>query len=350
MEETLRRCLEDLEERIDPAQEERLLARWRAFAERGSEEEVFDPRRGRLAPPRTEWPAIRVNEAIARPEAMLLHQYGACSRRLASGDGLLLWVRANYGTSILPLLFGAEPFVMPDETDTLPTSRPLPDRDAVRRAVERGMPGLDAGYGAPVMEMADRFARVAAEYPKIGRFVHVVHPDLQGPLDVCEVVWGSGLFEALYDDAPLVHALLDLVTRAYEAMMRRWLAVWPPGPDGVCHWGFWHRGAIMLRLDSATNLSPAMVDAFSRPYDQRLLDAFGGGALHFCGRGDHFLPSLAAMRGLTAVNLSQPELNDMERVFAATVDRGVRVLGLARSAASAASRRGRALRGLVHVL
>jgi len=41
------------------------------------------------------------------------------------------------------------------------------------------------------------------------------------------------------------------------------------------------------RIDPAMNLSPGMVSEFALPYDQRLLDAFGG-AVHFCGRGDHY--------------------------------------------------------------
>jgi hypothetical protein len=104
----------------------------------------------------------------------------------------------------------------------------------------------------------------------------------------------------------------------------------------------------MLRDDSAMNLSPAMFAEFIRPYDQRLLDHFGGGAIHYCGRGDHYLPLVAEMPGVTAINLSQPECNDMERVFEFTVDRGLNIIGLDGAAARAAVAAGRDLKGRVH--
>jgi hypothetical protein len=103
----------------------------------------------------------------------------------------------------------------------------------------------------------------------------------------------------------------------------------------------------MLRDDSAMNFSPEHFDEFIKPWDQRLLDSCGGGAVHFCGRGDHYIESLCSLRNLHAVQLSQPELNDMERVYRATVDRGIRLLDLRRETAEAAIREGRDLRGLV---
>ena len=136
-------------------------------------------------------------------------------------------------------------------------------------------------------------------------------------MDIVEVLWGSSLFIALHDRPALVHALLELVTETYIRALEAWCAIAPLRPDGNAHWGLYHRGSIMLRDDSAMNLSPAMFAEFVRSYDQRLPGHFGGGALHFCGRGDHYLPLVAEMRGVHAINLSQPECNDLARVLAA---------------------------------
>ena len=104
----------------------------------------------------------------------------------------------------------------------------------------------------------------------------------------------------------------------------------------------------MLRDDSAMNLSPAMFDEFVRPYDQRLLDEFGGGAIHFCGKGDHYIDRLPQMDGVYAVHMSQPEYNDMERMLAHTVDAGINLIGLEPGAAREVLASGRDLRGRVH--
>jgi hypothetical protein len=239
--------------------------------------------------------------------------------------------------------------------NTLPTSRPLNDPQAVERLVAAGLPDLQRGYGRQVFEMGERFLAIGRKYPKIGQYVHIYHPDLQGPLDVCEVIWGSSIFYALYDRPGLVKALLELVTETYIAFMRAWAARVParpgggPGGDFCAHWGFYHRGRLMLRDDSAMNLSPVMFREFVRPYDQRLLDEFGGGAVHFCGRGDHFIADLCRMGGVYAVNLSQPELNNMDVVCAHTVERGINLLDLKPEAAAAALAAGRDLHGRVHV-
>ncbi|MFH1730370.1 MAG: hypothetical protein ABIF82_01815, partial [Planctomycetota bacterium] len=98
----------------------------------------------------------------------------------------------------------------------------------------------------------------------------------------------------------------------------------------------------------AMNFSPAMFDEFIRPYDQRLLDEFGGGAIHFCGRGDHYIESMCRMRGMHAIAMSQPGYNDMEAIYRSTVDRGIKLIGLQRDAALAAQVAGRDLRGQAH--
>jgi hypothetical protein len=345
---TLRRCLDDLEARIDPQEEDALLAAWCDFAEDRFRGAIFSPRRSRPAPPAVPWPYISVNAALDDFDLMALQQFGECSARLAEASGSALNVRPNYGTSILPLLFGVEPFIMDAELETLPTSQPLNDVAAIRRLVAAGVPDLTGGYGARVMEMGQRCVEIARQYPKISKYVFIYHPDLQGPMDICEVVWGSTIFYATRDEPVLVKEFLELACATYTAFLRKWEAVVPFRQDGNAHWGFFHRGKIMLRDDSAVNFSPRMFREFIAPYDQRLLDEFGGGAIHFCGAGDHFMAEMSKLRGLHAIQLSQPELNDMEAICRYTVDKGIKLLGLKREAAEAALARGRDLRGQVH--
>lgn len=347
MNETLRRCLDDLEARIVPEEEERLLGEWIAFSEGRFQGDLFSPRRTAQSPPRTEWPDIRVNEAIEDFDRMALQQYKMCSDLLANGGGTMMAVRSNYGTDIIPSLFGVKLFIMPDEMNTLPTNWPLPDTDAIRKAVVAGVPDCHGGWGRKAFEMGQRFKAIGREYSKIGRYVTVYHPDLQGPMDICELLWGSRIFYAVIEEPQLVHELLEVVTETYVAFLQEWETVAPLRSYGNVHWGYFHKGKILLRDDSAMNLSPDMYDEFMRPYDQRLLAEFGGGAIHFCGKGDHFIPRMCRLNGLFAINLSQPELNDMEVIFQHTVDKGINILELPRWAAEQALARGRDLRGRV---
>lgn len=51
------------------------------------------------------------------------------------------------------------------------------------------------------------------------------------------------------------------------------------------------------------------------------------------------------MDGLLAINLSQPDLNDMDMIYAATVDRGLKIVG---SSGEYVAQAVRDLRGRVH--
>jgi hypothetical protein len=358
--------LDDLERRIDPEVEEALWAEWTSFADGAFRGSIFSPRRARKSAPGLAWPHVPVNDALESYELMALQQMGRCSQALADGTGEVLAVRCNYGTGILPTLFGAELFVMDAEADTLPTTVPLGGldattleaslgradttkaADAVRLLLQRGVPDIRGGLGSKVFKMAAVYDDLLAPYPKIRRYVHLYHPDLQGPMDVCELLWGSSLFVALVEAPDLVTALLELVTDTYTAFMNAWIAQVPLVGDYAVHWSMVHTGAIMLRDDSAMNLSPRMFERFIKPYDGRLVANYKGGGIHFCGRGDHFIRSASGIPGLTAINLSQPEYNDMDTILDSTVGKGINIVGLQREAAEAALARGRNLHGRVH--
>jgi hypothetical protein len=345
MTELVKRSLEDLARRLDERQEEKNRREWEEFArEAWAGGEVFVPSPRVAAPPGVQWPAVKVNEAFADEEAMLLQQFGECSAALARGSGARLNVRCNYGTSILPSLFGVELFMMAEQADTLPTSHPLRSSDAIKRLVDAGVPDLRGGLGGKVLAMGERFVEVLEQYPVLGRHIELYHPDMQGPIDVAEVVWGSEMFYAFSDEAQLLRDFLRLITRTYAAFMRKWYALVPPG-EVSAHWGMAHRGRLMIRNDSLMNLSGEIYEQFVRPLDQELFHEFGGGAMHFCGRGNHFIERMSEMRGLYAIHVSQPQLNEMERVYRQTVDKGIRLLGLDRQTVDGARR---PLRGRVH--
>ncbi|MDF1516015.1 MAG: uroporphyrinogen decarboxylase family protein [Anaerolineae bacterium] len=362
----IEKYLDDLERRLDAEVEDDLLQQWRTFTTGDFTGDIFSPRRLKKLPPSIPWPRVLVNEALESYEMMALQQLGACSRALEDGSGQLLTVRSNYGTGIVPTMFGADLFLMDAEIDTLPTAVPLGGiasthledslkpvgesqaAAAVKQLLARGIPELTHALGGKVLEMAAFYQEMFTPYPKIQQYVHLYHPDMQGPMDICELLWGSSLFVALVEAPDLVTQLLDLVTDTYIAYMRAWTKMVPFEGDSSFHWAMMQTGNIMIRDDSAMNLSSRMFAKFIAPYDERLLTEFGGGAIHFCGRGDHYIAQAAALDGLGTINMSQPEYNDMDRIFDHTVDKGINIIGLPRDAALTALAQGRELRGRVH--
>ena len=327
--------LEDLERRIDPAVEEDLSAQWKDFLYGRFDGELFTAKRKAVSAPGIEPPAVHINDAIDDLELMLQHGLRDISIHLST-ENLNPCIRANYGTGIMTSLFGAELFMMPRATATLPTTRAFNDTEKIRALVEKGMPDLNGGLGQRVFDFTELCAEVFAHYPKIQKYVEIYHPDTQGPLDICELLWGSEMFFAMYDEPELVHGLLQLVTDTYTAFLEKWFRIVPAHPEMSTHWpSLRHRGVILLRDDSAMNLSPELYREFAAPYDAELLAHFGGGAVHFCGRGDHYMETLCSIPDLTGVNMSQPEYNDMETIYRNTVDKGIPLLGFPRERAQA---------------
>lgn len=350
--------LSDLASRIDPDEEARVHAAWIDFLEgRYRGPDPFTPPTRTPRPPAVDWPRIHINDALADIDTMVLHQLSMVSDVLAHGGSQVLNVRANYGVSIMTSQLGCEVVTMAREQGNLPTTLPLGGSslaagrsrtDEIRAALDRGVPDLRAGQGADVFDCGDRFAELLAGDGLLERWILLYHPDAQGPIDNAELAWGSGMFLAFYDEPELLHRFLDLMVEHYIAFLRAWFAAHPPRGAYSVHWGNLMKGQIMLRDDSLMNLSPEIYGEFIRDREATCLAELGGGAIHFCGRGSHVIERLAAIDGLHAVNLSQPHLNDMETVFAATVDRGINLLSLDAGAAQSAASSGRDLRGRVH--
>ena len=327
--------LEDIERRIDPAVEEDLSAQWKDFLYGRFEGELFTAKRKAVSAPGISVPAVHINDAIDDLELMLQFGLQDVAAQLST-EVLSPCIRANYGTGIMTSLFGAELFMMPRHTNTLPTTRAFNDTEVMRGLLEKGMPDLLGGLGRRVFDFGELCAEVFARYPNIQKYVEVYHPDTQGPLDLCELMWGGEMLLAMYDEPELVHGMLRLVTDTYTAFLEKWFALFPIHAEMTTHWAsLRHRGGIVLRDDSAMNLSPELYKEFAAPYDAELLKHFKGGVVHFCGRGDHYMETLCSIPDLTGVNMSQPEYNDMETIYRNTVDKGIPLLAFSRERAEA---------------
>lgn len=320
--------LADIENRIDVETEKDFNKQWHDFLYNEFDGEIFKPERKKLSAPNEEIPQININDAIEDYDLMLQSQLGMVSSALnKTGDNLCM--RANYGTGILSSTFGAEIFVMPRETNTWPTTKAVNDTEWIREKVESVIPDINGGFGERVFEFGKICKELFAKYPKISEFVKMFHPDLQGPLDICEMLWGGEMFYAMYDEPELVHGMLSLATETYTKFLNEWHKLFERNSDMNPHWSnMCHRGNIFIRNDSAMNLSPDMYKEFSVPYDSLLLERFDGGAIHFCGRGDHYIGEMSKIPNLYAINLSQPHYNDMEIIYKNTVDKGIKILAL----------------------
>ena len=303
--------LEDIESRIDPDYEETLLTEWKNFADGKAKSGPFTPPTRRTEKSKIEWKHVNINDAIEDIELMKLAQLEQIHYQMENSRGGLLWLRPNYGAGNIPLLCGAARFIMPRKTDTAPNVKSLGGVDEIRRFLDAPTPPIHCDKSRHLFEFGEWFAGVCEKYPKIGKYVRIDHPDGQGPIDLAELLFGSEMFYAMYDEPELVHALLKRTTEMYIAFMTAWFDAFP-NPDGYfSYFGSMGRGRFVIRADSAMNLSPDMYGEFVLPYDNKVFSALGAGGFHYCGKGDHFISQMASTVNLTTIDMTQPELNDM---------------------------------------
>ena len=348
-----RDLLNDLERRIDPATEEDYLIQWQDFWNGNCRDILFFPKRKKTSLPGISVRQVHINDALHDREQMLYMQLAELSHRL-SVPHAPLGIRANYGTGIMTSLFGASVFEMPREMATLPTTRPFNDTEMIRRIADKGIPDLHGGFGKDVFAFGDLCTELFRKYPNISRYVHIYHPDTQGPLDIAELLWGGDMFYEMYDDPDFVHQLLTLITDTYTQFMERWYEIVPnecgisPQTGLSMHWNLMYRGPLMIRDDSAMNISGQMYQDFALPYDAQLLKHFGGGCIHFCGRGDHYIDVMTQIPELTGFNPGQPQLNDFGQLVAAANRNGKKIVSCHPDSSLAYAAQPDAISGIIH--
>ena len=300
----LQRLLEFLEDKLD---EEALAnARGRAVGclEKGSPPVCVS----QCLSSKAESPFHRLTlEEGARDFQVMLYNElcGLCGVILSRPMEAIPSIRPNYGTGILPSLFGSEiRYVDPNE---LPWSGPIGEKELAAFADQDTAP-LDAGLGERVMETYDFFTCALSPYPKLSRCIHYAHADLQGPFDVLHLLYDNGIYFSLYDDPAFVHALLGTVTRTYIAFLKRMLPVVKSDLSGCCyHWNTIYPGLAVIRDDSAVTLGKEHYLEFSLPYIRRIIDALGGASVHYCGADTVWLPELIQTDGLCGLNFGYVE-------------------------------------------
>ena len=243
-------------------------------------------------------------ETYNNMEKMLYNELLACVSSVMSRDDGILGIRADYGVGTLPSLFGTADRITVDNLK--PWTDPLPP-GKLQATVKKGVPNLSNGSGAKVYETYSYYSETLSAYPKCKKHIHLYHPDLQGPFDTAHLLAGNDIYYMLYDDPAMVHELLHLVCETYASFYKKLETFFTDRfvSGGKCYcYHFKHifGGNILLRSDTAVNLSSAQYDEFVKPYDELLLAAFGGGSIHFCGRADQWINNMFSTVSLRAIN------------------------------------------------
>jgi hypothetical protein len=150
--------------------------------------------------------------------------------------------------------------------------------------------------------------------------VYAYHADTQGVFDLAHLVYGTDIFTDLMSDSdrPWVAELMARALDWYLATTRLLKdAIGEPPTEMVHGHGteqglyFPHAGT-RISEDTATLLSPGMIERDLLPWMERSVRPFGGAFVHYCGRHEHLFRLLCEQDWCRAIDLGNPESYELE--------------------------------------
>lgn len=253
----------------------------------------------RITYPIEEFKPFSMEEAHADMAKMMYNELLASISTFEIKDSSMAMLRANYGVGTLPSAFGAKSFIV---NGNMPWVEHL-SKDEIKAVIAKGVPDWKTGFGQKVIETYEFYREMLSKYPKCNEAIRLFHPDFQGPLDVAHLLWGADIYMDMYDEPELVHDLMKLVTETYIDRMKKVKPYLNDEIDGFnFHWCHLYPGDILLRNDSAVNLSSDMYKEFSMQYDDMIFDVFGKASMHFCGRADQWIFDMARSENILGLN------------------------------------------------
>lgn len=247
-----------------------------------------------------DFPYFSVEEIHQDMAKMMYNEIVSCLPQIETNDGGIPMIRANYGVGILPSVFGAKCLII---NGNMPWCEHL-TKDELKKLISAGIPSPENGFGKRVKETYAFYKEMLSQYPKCNQAIKFYHPDYQGPFDIAHLLFGSDIYMEIYDDPDFIHELLEFVCDTYINCMNDIKPYLNDEIDGfVYHWHHLYPGKVVLRDDSAVNLSPGMYEEFVKPYNDKILKAFGCGSMHFCGRADHWVFDMARDENIKAYNV-----------------------------------------------
>jgi hypothetical protein len=127
---------------------------------------------------------------------------------------------------------------------------------------------------------------------------------------------GDATFYEVVDDKAWMHELLEVVLALHLRVMRALKSCLGEANGSMVHGHgspqgvFFPHAGLRTADDTATLLSPPMVDEFVIPYLERSAAPFGGTFAHFCGRHTHMFDQFCRHPWVRAIDLGNPESYD----------------------------------------
>ena len=283
-----------------------------------------------LPAPWDEFKNYSYRETFENPAAMLQNMLLA---RVVPGiilkDDSPLAIRNNHGTVQISSILGGKWGIYEN-------NYPWVDHFESTEAIEKIISEFDTtdirrkGILPHSFETLEFYQKMLSPYPVCKKMIQVSMPDLQGPIDTAEQLWGSDIYYAFYENPDLLGKFLSKIvdTMLIAAKEFRGFSHDRVGPDFNTQHGYVIPGRILIRNDSSIMISPDMYREFVSPHDARLLKEIGGGSIHFCGNGSQLVDPMLEIPDLKGLDFGQPDMMDIHSIYPKCEKRKVAITNL----------------------
>jgi len=153
--------------------------------------------------------------------------------------------------------------------------------------------------------------------------------DCQGPLTTAFMVVGYENFSFwMYDHPNVVHKLMGMCTDA----LIEWVKVQkshmdPEDAQAAYILGMRipeEKGKVWMSDDDSVIMPPDLYAEFVKPYNEKILAAFGGGGIHYCGNSNQNLENFMNTKGLTSLhNLHLDDFEEAKKIRNACLEKEI---------------------------
>lgn len=234
-------------------------------------------------------------------------------------------VRPNLGTVFIPSMMGLDYEIRADQ---MPWPGPPLSRDAIRARRDVDPAEAELMKYALAFYRAHRALRSAGRRTRGRELVEgskddgaagpiaAYLPDTQGVFDIAHLLYGDTLLYDLADarEAAWVEELMESCLVVYIRVSRLLKEVLGEEMHSMIHGHatpqgvyFPHAG-VRISEDTATLLSPQMIERLVMPYIERSMEPFGGGFVHLCGHHPSLFERLCHCESVRAIDLGNPEM------------------------------------------
>lgn len=216
-------------------------------------------------------------------------------------------VRPNLGVVFAPAAAGL-PF------EIRPGQMPWPGGSLTREQI-RAAAQADIARSR-VMALAEEFYAIHRERSRPG--IAAYHADTQGVFDIAHLLFGHETLYALADpdETEWVDELMAAALDLYLRVSRRLKACLGEDPGAMIHGHgtangvYFPTAGVRMAEDTATLLSPAMIERVVAPAIERGAAEFGGAFVHYCGKHDALFERLCRLDCVAAIDLGNPAMYD----------------------------------------